>query len=235
MLIAAHRELLATTEDLLLAFLLGALIGVERQWRQRTAGLRTNTLVAVGAAIFVNLGWRIGGDPELARIVAYVISGIGFLGAGTIMKEGVNVRGLNTAATIWGSAAVGACAGSGQWAPAIIAAFFVLSANTLLRPVANQINRLPTSGTTETTATIFLIVRKGLEGEVQERASDILDSAGYPIREFTMRPFGTVETEMSASLLPTHINEDEVDQAVRKLEKINGVQQVFWNQNPGGG
>ncbi|MGC9239061.1 MAG: MgtC/SapB family protein [Acidithiobacillus sp.] len=235
MLMAAQQELLATTADLALAFVLGALIGVERQWRQRTAGLRTNTLVAVGAAIFVNLGWRIGGDPELARIVAYVISGIGFLGAGTIMKEGVNVRGLNTAATIWGSAAVGACAGSGQWAPAIIAAAFVLAANTLLRPVANQINRLPTGDSTETTATVFLIVRRGLEGGIQEQASDILDAAGYPVREFSMRPFGSVETEMRATLLPSHISEEELDRAIHALEQIPGVQQIFWNQNPGGG
>jgi putative Mg2+ transporter-C (MgtC) family protein len=93
-----------TSADLLLALVLGALIGIERQWRQRTAGLRTNTLVAVGAAIFVDLALRMGGAAEATRVVAYVVSGVGFLGAGTIMKEGANVRGLNTAANLWGPA-----------------------------------------------------------------------------------------------------------------------------------
>ena len=125
------------------AFLLGSLIGFERQMRQRTAGLRTNTLVAVGAAVFVDMAARLGGPDGSVRVVAYVVSGIGFLGAGAIMKEGANITGLNTAATLWGSAAVGACAGANLLGEALIAALFVLASNTLLRPVVNRINRRP--------------------------------------------------------------------------------------------
>ena len=92
---------------------LGALVGLERQWRQRMAGLRTNALVALGAALFelfaVQLTGVHGVDPT--RIAAYVVSGIGFLGAGVILRDGVSVRGINTAATIWCSAAVGVLAG----------------------------------------------------------------------------------------------------------------------------
>ena len=94
------------------AFVLGGAIGLERQFRQRTAGLRTNTLVAVGAAVFVDMAMRLAGHEGAVRVVAYVVSGIGFLGAGVIMKDGAQVSGLNTAATLWGSAAVGACAGA---------------------------------------------------------------------------------------------------------------------------
>jgi putative Mg2+ transporter-C (MgtC) family protein len=79
------------------AFVFGTLIGAERQYRQRSAGLRTNVLVAVGAASFVDLAIRLTGADGGVRVVAYVVSGIGFLGAGAIMKEGLNVRGLNTA------------------------------------------------------------------------------------------------------------------------------------------
>src|ERR1700693_4318973 len=97
------------------ALSLGALIGVERQWRQRMAGLRTNALVALGAALFellaVQMSALSGVDPT--RIAAYVVSGIGFLGAGVILRDGVSVRGINTAATIWCSAAVGVLAGAG--------------------------------------------------------------------------------------------------------------------------
>ena len=105
---------LDTVVSYLAAFVLGTLIGAERQYRQRTAGLRTNALVALGSAAFVDLGQRLGGDVESIRIIAYVVSGIGFLGAGVIMKEGMNVRGLNTAATLWCSAAVGARPASGN-------------------------------------------------------------------------------------------------------------------------
>lgn len=103
---------LDTTISFVAAFIFGTLIGAERQYRQRTAGLRTNVLVAIGSAAFVDLAQRIAGTTEAVRVISYVVSGIGFLGAGVIMKEGMNVRGLNTAATLWCSAAVGACAGT---------------------------------------------------------------------------------------------------------------------------
>ena len=88
-----------TLASLATAFLLGTLIGAERQWRQRTAGLRTNVLVAVGAAAFTDLGTRLLGPEGATRIISYIVSGIGFLGAGVILKEGTQIRGLNTAAT----------------------------------------------------------------------------------------------------------------------------------------
>ena len=123
---------LDTLVSYVVAFVLGTLIGAERQYRQRTAGLRTNALVAIGAAAFTDLGQRLGGDVESIRVIAYVVSGIGFLGAGVIMKEGMNVRGLNTAATLWCSAAVGAIAGSDMLAEAAIR---VLSENRLMKKV----------------------------------------------------------------------------------------------------
>jgi len=122
--------LLDTIVSLSTAFVLGGLIGFERQVRQRTAGLRTNTLVAVGAAVFVDMANRLGGHEGAVHVVAYVVSGIGFLGAGASMKEGANVTGLNTAATLWGSAAVGACAGADLIGEALMAALFVVASNT---------------------------------------------------------------------------------------------------------
>ncbi len=75
------------------AFLLGTLIGLERQWRQRSAGLRTTTLVATGAAAFADMGLRLLGAEGATRIISYIVSGIGFLGAGVILKDGTNIRG----------------------------------------------------------------------------------------------------------------------------------------------
>src|SRR5580704_9735644 len=128
---------------LIIAVLFGALIGAERQWRQRMAGLRTNALVAAGAAMFVMMGGLIAGDGSQGRVAAYVVSGIGFLGGGRILKEKNNIRGMNTAATLWCTAAVGTLAGLGRLEFAAMGALGVLSANLILRPVAFRINRTP--------------------------------------------------------------------------------------------
>ncbi len=123
------------------ALALGALIGVERQWRQRMAGLRTNALVALGAAGFVVFSQLIPGEASPTRVAAQVVSGIGFLGAGVIFKEGLNVRGLNTAATIWCSAAVGLLCGIGAMAHAALLAVLVVGVNLVLRPLVALLHR----------------------------------------------------------------------------------------------
>src|SRR3954468_3525103 len=122
-------DFLDTFVSLFTAFVLGTLIGAERQYRQRSAGLRTNVLVALGAAAFVDLANRLTGSEGSVRVIAYVVSGIGFLGAGAIMKEGMSVRGMTTAATLWASAAVGACAGADMIAQSALMTVFVLAGN----------------------------------------------------------------------------------------------------------
>jgi putative Mg2+ transporter-C (MgtC) family protein len=136
-------HLLDLTVGAVVAFVLATLIGAERQWRQRSAGLRTNGLVAVGAAAFVSLGVHLNGNAGATQIAAYVVSSIGFLGAGVIMKEGAHVWGLNTAATLWCSGAVGALSGAGLPAEAAALTVAVLAGDTLLRPLVNVIDRAP--------------------------------------------------------------------------------------------
>jgi putative Mg2+ transporter-C (MgtC) family protein len=117
----------------------GALIGLERQWRARMAGLRTNALVATGATLFV-LYAAATEDSSPTRVASYVVSGIGFLGGGVILREGFNVRGLNTAATLWCSAAVGVLAASGHLAFALIATAAVVAIHLLGRPLGRLID-----------------------------------------------------------------------------------------------
>jgi hypothetical protein len=133
--------------DLAVAGGLSSLIGFERQWRNRLAGLRTNTLVALGSASFVIFEALVPGDASPTRVAAQVVSGIGFLGAGLIFREGLSVRGLNTAATIWCLAAVGVLAGAGYPAYAALSTGFILFVNLLLRPIVMFINRQPLIGT----------------------------------------------------------------------------------------
>jgi putative Mg2+ transporter-C (MgtC) family protein len=222
--------------SLITAFVLGAAIGFERQVRQRTAGLRTNTLVAVGAAIFVSLGNRLfeihGGPQGAVHVVAYVVSGIGFLGAGAIMKEGANVTGLNTAATLWGSGAVGACAGAGLVGEALLAALFVLASNTLLRPVVNRINRRPVDEeASEATYTVYVICRKEMQADVREKLLSLLEAATYPVREVNQHPFGAADAEVEATLFATAVNGDELDRVAGAVESLPGVSQAFWHSS----
>jgi len=120
--------------QLFAALLLGAAVGLERQWRQRMAGTRTNAFVAAGASAFVMAGALIGMDAG-SRMASYVVSGVGFLGAGVIFKDGANVRCLNTAATIWCSASIGVLCGFNHLLLAAVVGLAVLFANTALRPI----------------------------------------------------------------------------------------------------
>jgi putative Mg2+ transporter-C (MgtC) family protein len=121
------------------AALLGIAIGFERQWRQRAAGLHTSTLVSIGSALFALLDQTLGAG-DTTRIVAGVVTGVGFIAGGVILRSGANVSGLNTAATIWATAAVGALSGFGYWREAIGGAVAIVLFNLLLQPLANAID-----------------------------------------------------------------------------------------------
>jgi putative Mg2+ transporter-C (MgtC) family protein len=127
---------------------LGTVIGFERQYRARMAGLRTNALVAVGATLFVLLSANgfSGATADPTRVAAQIVSGIGFLGAGVILRDGLNLRGLNTAATLWCSAAVGALAGAGMFTVALAGTVVVVAVNVALRAVGRVVDRLPDTG-----------------------------------------------------------------------------------------
>jgi putative Mg2+ transporter-C (MgtC) family protein len=114
----------------------GFIIGFERQWRHKSAGLRTNTLVATGAALFVLLSVNIThNNGDVTRIIGQVVTGIGFLGAGIIFKEGINIHGLTTAATVWCSSAVGSLAAAGYYVETLIGVLAIIIVNSLLMSV----------------------------------------------------------------------------------------------------
>ncbi len=125
------------TLRLLAALGAGLLIGFERQWNHKSAGLRTNTLVSLGAAIFVLLSILVTekGSGDVTRIIGQVVTGIGFLCAGIIFKEGLSVHGLTTAVTVWCCSAVGCLAAGGYFKETFIATLFILSVNLFLKPL----------------------------------------------------------------------------------------------------
>ena len=219
-----------TLVSLFTAFVLGTLIGAERQFRQRSAGLRTNVLVAVGAAAFVDLGNRLTGADGAVRIIAYVVSGIGFLGAGTIMKEGLNVRGLNTAATLWASAAVGACAGADLVAQSVALTLFVLAGNTLLRPLVNAIDRIPLNAATSEAQYELVVTTDILHvAELREALDERLEAAKYPVRETEVAYRSDDIAEITATLVPLAAETAELDRVTAELSRLPGVRHATWN------
>lgn len=130
-------------QRLCLSAALGAALGFEREWRQKYAGLRTNILIAIGSTLFtvmsIDLSAAAGGDAT--RIAAQIVTGIGFLGAGAIMRTGSGIRGLTTAAMIWVNAAIGVAVGGGEYHVAIIATGVTLLVLVALNPVEQWMDR----------------------------------------------------------------------------------------------
>ena len=122
-----------------LCFIISFCIGLERQWRRRAIGLRTNVLVCIGSFLFVTFSIQTNAK-DISRIAAQVVSGIGFLGAGVILKDGANVKGLNTAATLWCNATIGTLCAAGLLIEALIGGLLILFSNIILRFVAQKMN-----------------------------------------------------------------------------------------------
>ena len=123
-----------------LALLLGSLIGVERQWHRRLVDLKTNALVSLGACLFMLVTKTAEGYTEPVRMAAQIVVGVGFIGGGLLYRDGAQTKGINTAATLWCCAAVGAMCGIGRWSEAAGASLVVVLANTVLRQVAQLLN-----------------------------------------------------------------------------------------------
>lgn len=120
--------------------MLGAAIGLEREYHGHAAGLRTLTMVSIGSCIFTELGVALAGPHvDATRIAAQVVTGVGFLGAGAILRDRGDIRGLTTAATVWVVAAIGMAAGFRLFVLASVGALLVVGALTLLRPLGDAI------------------------------------------------------------------------------------------------
>ncbi len=225
-----------------LAFLLGALIGIERQYRQKSAGLRTNTLVSVGSAAFVLLSVSLTdtgisnefrGDPS--RIAGQIVTGIGFLGAGVIMKTGMNVQGLNTAATIWCSAAVGTLAGAGMYLQSMFVSFFIILAHIGLRPLGMFMNKLPLNKDENGVYYYYIKIRckEQVENHLRVMMLETIKSNDYlQLRSLKSTDNGTPNyTYVEAELLANKKSDASIETLAGKLTLEYGVTEVSWSVN----
>lgn len=217
------------------ALLLGAIVGLERQWRQRMAGTRTNALVAAGASAFVMAGSLIVSDPTgQGRIASYVVSGVGFLGAGVIFKDGSNVRGLNTAATIWCSAATGVLAGLGSLHFSLLLVIAVLLANTALRPLAYKLHPvIPEEAPVETTYELNLTCRAADEAHLRTLLLATITQAPVSLRTIHSEDIeGSDRNRIRAEVITVGRKNEIVEQIVTRLSFEPGVAALSWSIVP---
>jgi putative Mg2+ transporter-C (MgtC) family protein len=222
-------ELLPTALRLAVALLLGSAIGVERQWYQKMAGLRTNALVALGACGFVAFSGLVGqGDPT--RVAAQVVTGIGFLGAGVILREGINVHGLNTAATLWCSAMVGTLAGAGLIGPSVLAAGFVIVTNLLLRPLVRRLNfRSLTATDVETCYTVEIACKAAEEARMRSLLLHALSQSGLGLRRLDSQDIAdTSKVTVTAQAVAAKRNDTALEQIVGRLSLEPDVSAATW-------
>jgi len=220
----------ATFPRLLLALILGACIGAERQWRQRAAGLRTNTLVCFGAAAFVDLGLTIA--PATTQVIAYVVSGVGFLGAGAIMKDGGSVRGLNTAATLWCSAAVGACAGAGEMLDAVFVSVLLIAINLLLRPLSRYLDRRSLASLdTHVIYRLRLFCEKEHQTEAEYQVTRAVAARSLVLREIRAEQVEDTDRSVIQAILESTTRDTNLLSAmVEELRAFSWAQAVEWTE-----
>ena len=216
------------------ALIFGAVIGAERQWRQRTAGLRTYSLVATGAALFILLAPLAGAQTEATRIAAQVISGVGFLGAGVLMRTGLSVHGLNTASTIWCSAAIGVLAGSGFFAAAFLGTLFVLSINIFLRPAADWIGRhSKDKAEHEILYGIQLLCRNRQESKARTLLIQLVTASPLLLQEMeSMVGTDDKHTVIKATLASSDRSDSQVEQIASRLTLERDIVGVSWHALP---
>ena len=212
------------------ALLIGAVIGFERQWRQRMAGLRTNALVAMGAAGFVIFSTTVSGDNSPTRVAAQIVSGIGFLGAGVILREGINIRGLNTAATLWCAAMVGTFAGAGQLVASLLAGAFIVGTNLFLRPIVRLINKQPLSAVElETQYAVELRCQGQQEAHIRALLLQATTSAGLGLRRLTSENLeDSHQVTVSALLVSPNRHDAALEQIIGRMSLEPCVTAARW-------
>ena len=224
MTVALHEA----TLHMATALACGAVIGSERQVRRRMAGLRTNALVALGACAFVTFSQLIEVDTSPSRVAAQVVSGIGFLGAGIIFRDGFEVHGLNTAATLWCSAGVGLLSASGDWRFAVLLTALVVFVNLGLRPLVRLLKRhTKAGGKVQKTWRVSLSCAPEAEGPVRALILRSFSLSGLELVGIESRR-SEAGIDLSADAHGEGITEATLAQALQRLAVEPQVQRLTW-------
>lgn len=209
---------------LLICFCLSILIGLERQIRHRVVGLRTNVLVCIGAFLFVYLSFGIK-VADQTRIAAQVVSGIGFLGAGIILRNGNKVKGLNTAATLWCVAAIGSLCAAGLVLEATLGTAFVLLSNIILR-VASVLIIEKVKDSSKERYLIRINCKKNKEEKVRTEFAKTIDANDLVLNSFERSKITEDEIKLKAVVITS--TPSKVEMVINKISTEPGVISITW-------
>lgn len=208
-------------------FILGSLIGVERQYRRKIAGIRTIVLVSLGAFLFVSIS-SLSPAGDITRIAAQVVSGIGFLGAGVILRDGTNIKGINTAATLWCSAAIGSLTALGLLFEATVGVAYILLVNLFLRFISRKLLK-----NTIHAKTINYILTVSCIEEKENSVKNILIQK-LKSHQIIIKSFSTIKkdklVQLEVKIEVESIFEDEISRIINKLCLESGVTSVKYSE-----
>lgn len=218
--------------DISVALLLGSIIGLERQFRRHPAGLRTNALVCLGAALFVTVSRLIGDTNSPSRIASYVVSGVGFLGGGVILRDGMNVKGIDTAATLWCSAAVGVLTGMGHPGEAACGTALVLALNLIFPFISRWIDSRTDPASRTVSFQIRLVCRGKQRNGVRNDLRNLIElHSGWRLDGMTLRLSKRGKRASILAELDAPARDGKgVEALAAQLGQRQGVLSVVWEQ-----
>ncbi len=205
-------------------FILSTVIGIERQYRHRMVGLRTNVLVSLGAFMFMCVSFGANTTDE-TRIAAQVVSGIGFLGAGVILRDGNKIKGLNTAATLWCVAAIGVLTASGLIIEASVCTTLVLCSNILLRYVAQKIMERSKQNLKEE-CIIKISCNKDKDQNIRTTLTKLIQKNSLTLESLERNEITQDEVKLKSKITTTRL--DTVQEIINKISCENGVNSISW-------
>ena len=202
---------------LVIALILGAVVGLERERQERAAGLRTVTMVSLGSCLFTIVGAYGFSPTDPSRVAAQIVTGIGFLGAGTIFLRKDLVRGLTTAATIWAVAAIGMAAGTAQYLQAVFTTLLILAVLMVLKPIEKRFFKRPNE------AMVSLMVPRGAD-EIDRVRTALSGIGAYPM-SIRVHELNDTDDRLEIDVgLPHHRTTSDL---LRQLRTIEGARQIL--------
>lgn len=214
--------------QIIVCFILSACIGIERQYRRRSIGLRTIILVSIGSFLFVRFSYAFP-NSDMNRIAAQVVAGIGFLGAGVILKDGKSVKGLTTAATLWCSAAIGVLCAANLLFEAAVGTLFILFTNIILRSINTKINNL--SGNTNYDLYYFNIVcPEKEEKEIFKIIKHIIKEENATLKSMETNDIEDGNVKLDICILSIDTNSNLANEIMQKLSGRKDIISISLNK-----
>jgi putative Mg2+ transporter-C (MgtC) family protein len=215
---------------LALALVTGSIIGAERQLNHHLAGLKTNALVATGAALFMMLATALNSTDGASRVAAQIISGIGFLGGGVILRDGLHVRGLNTAATLWCAAAVGTLAGLGLITQSVLGTVAVLIINVALKPLSKRLGEESINGDGTLRYSMSVVCRKDLEPALRASLLHAASEAKVDVCSLRTQVADAEDVSLTADFMCTDATRENLKSLMTGFEVQEGIRSIDWQQ-----